>query len=249
MVVSSTRIKRYLESDKRDFKVFKVKLSHVDVKAINELDIERTAEFNYYGKLKELDFQGFFKTVGKNRDTQSVENTIKKIIKKVLGGFGRKYFWLAVRASTPTKDFDIPRWHYDGKYFKSTDSQAKFAVTLKGPGTLVVRKSTAVEKAYNAVASRQSQEVTSQLDKRKSLEEQLDMYFRVEKKYRLIFAEAMEKFAVTQLGNDEGIIFWGGKDTHYSALHSEPKVDKPRLFVSVLPSSKENILSLRNRSR
>jgi hypothetical protein len=66
-------------------------------------------------------------------------------------------------------------------------------------------------------------------------------------KYRILFAKAFEKIKVIQTKNNEGCIFYNVPDGDGGALHSEPKINEPRLFISILPSSKENIEELKNR--
>lgn len=45
-----------------------------------------------------------------------------------------EYFWITIRATLPNNEFDIPRWHKDGKYFRGTTEETpKFATVLKGP--------------------------------------------------------------------------------------------------------------------
>jgi len=52
---------------------------------------------------------------------------------------------------------------------------------------------------------------------------------------------------IIQVENDEGLIFFTGSSTVNGALHSEPKVDAPRMFISILPSTEENIMALKKR--
>ncbi len=251
-MISSTKIKDYLSSDKRDFKMFKIKLSKGEQQSISELEINSSNSLNYYGDLNSLDFEDFFSKIGKNssKTCKTIESVIKKITKKVLGGFNRDNCWISVRASKPNNNFDIPRWHYDGTYFKNISSQAKFAMVLKGPGTLVIKKSSKVETAYEKIKNQFREEYLDQFKKIKpqTFDEDVQIQMKLQDKYRPIYAKAMSKFKIRQLDNDQGIVFWGGNDHHISALHSEPKIDEPRLFISILPGSKENIMEWKNKT-
>lgn len=75
----------------------------------------------------------------------------------------------------------------------------------------------------------------------------MEIYKTLDNKYRPIYAKAMSKFKILQLDNNQGLVFWGGRDTRLCALHSEPKMDEPRLFISILPSTKENITEWKNK--
>ena len=51
--------------------------------------------------------------------------------------------WVAVRAFTPTHEYDMPRWHTDGAFYGLNDPYPypglvfKFAAVLKGSSTLL----------------------------------------------------------------------------------------------------------------
>lgn len=250
-MISSTKIKKYLSSTNKDFKMFKIKLSESEQKTISNLDITSSNTLNYCGNLKLLDFNNFFKTIGKNnfQTCKSVEQIVTKITKKVLAGFACEHFWISIRASKPNNFFDIPRWHYDGAYFSQVNSQAKFAMVLKGPGTLVIKKSSKVEKAYEKIKIQHTKEVNEQFEKQnpKTPNEESQILMKLDNEYRPIYAKAMSKFKIKQLENNKGLVFWGGRDSRFSALHSEPKIDEPRLFISILPSTKENIIEWKNK--
>lgn len=160
-MISSTKIKNYLSSTNKDFKMFQIKLSESEQETISNLDINLSKSLNYCGDLKYLDFKDFFQSIGKNNNQtcKSIEHIITKITKKVLAGFNYEHFWIAIRASKPDNYFDIPRWHYDGTYFKQISSQAKFAMVLKGPGTLVIKKTSKVEKAYEEIYTQYRKEL------------------------------------------------------------------------------------------
>ena len=65
-----------------------------------------------------------------------LEKAIMKILDNVLLAFEKEYYWIDIRVSLPNNDFDIPRWHKDGQFFRLNKKSPKFATILKGPGTL-----------------------------------------------------------------------------------------------------------------
>ena len=164
-----------------------------------------------------------------------------------------EHFWISIRASTPNKSFNIPRWRYDGFYFSNIDTQPKFAFVLKGPGTLFIKSSKKVIESYNKIQDKSRKELREILKKDKinltNHKAKLEVQIKNNQKYRPKFAKELSKYKVSQLKNNQGVIFWGGKDIKYNALHSEPKFDAPRLFISILPSTKEMIEERENKQK
>jgi len=68
---------------------------------------------------------------------------------------------------------------------------------------------------------------------------------KISDNYRPILAKKLSKEKIIQAKNNEGILFYTGHDN--AALHSEPKMDTLRIFISILPSSLENIKDLQKR--
>jgi hypothetical protein len=254
-MISSTKMREYLKSDKRDFKMFPIKFTDSESNAINNLSITNFDNFDYYGNLDLMDFKNFFQKIGENnlKNTKIIEKIIKKITNKVLGSFEMDHFWISIRASVPNKSFDIPRWHYDGFYFSNIDTQPKFAFVLKGPGTLFIKSSRKVIESYNKIQDKSRKEYREILEKEKidlaDHKAQVEVQIKNNLKYRPKFAKELSKYKVRQVKNNQGVIFWGGKDIKYNALHSEPKIDAPRLFISILPGTKAMIEERENKQK
>lgn len=82
----------------------------------------------------------------------------------------------------------------------------------------------------------------------KTIAEQL----KINDKYRPLLAKKFSKEPTIQPKNNQGLVFFtgsssDGKSLDNGALHSEPKMDIPRMFISILPSSEENIMALQMR--
>jgi hypothetical protein len=62
-------------------------------------------------------------------------------------------------------------------------------------------------------------------------------------KYKSVYAKALKKFKVKQINNNEGVILYAGDQEQNinGALHSEPKMDTTRIFISIMPQTKEYI--------
>ena len=109
---------------------------------------------------------------------------------------------------------------------------------MKGPGTLLIKHSAKIDKMYKEI----------QNEARKEMRDVKQGSINVQNKYRYIYAKKFEKIKIIQTKNDEGVVFYPViSDQSIGAIHSEPKIDIPRLFLSILPGSKENINNLKER--
>ena len=231
-------IREYIESKKYDFKIIKIKYSKEEQNVLDKLVITSSGTYNYYGSIKRCDGISSFlaKVCSNNKEVQDI---INKIIINVLSEFNTKYFWISIRVTMPTTIYDIPRWHKDGRFFIESDKETpKFATVLKGPGTLLIKHSAKIDKMYKEI----------QNEARKEMRDVKQGSINVQNKYRYIYAKKFEKIKIIQTKNDEGVVFYPViSDQSIGAIHSEPKIDIPRLFLSILPGSKENINNLKER--
>lgn len=130
--------------------------------------------------------------------------------------------------------FDIPRWHCDGFYHSNKNKpQTKFITTLKGPATLVL-ETTKEEKEHFYKLENYKDKITTDesefdINKRKYIDENI----------------RGKKINIT---NNNGIIFVAG-DKDNCLIHSEPKHDDNRFFISILPATKEEINEFVERSK
>ena len=85
---------------------------------------------------------------------------VVNIIKKVLKGYNKSHFWVAIRVTKPNNEFIIPRWHKDWNYFASKTITAKFITVLRGPGTLLIRSNKKVNNIYNKISEKQINEIS-----------------------------------------------------------------------------------------
>src|SRR5690242_1397400 len=128
-----------LASDK-SFAYFDLSLSQQDRSLLDRLKVDRHGTFDHYGDMGGFSSNAtkFFESIG-NEAASAAEAA------RVAGGIARKFLkasdaeaaWITIRASQPTDAFDLPRWHQDGYFWGPYEgSQKKFALALKGAGTL-----------------------------------------------------------------------------------------------------------------
>jgi hypothetical protein len=245
MKFKSKIITEYLDSNKYDFYIFNIDYTINELETINDFKIKNPNNYEHFGSLDDIkDLKKYLTNIGNNTKTcvNGMEKLIIRLIKKVLLGYKMKYFWLAIRISPPNKNFDIPRWHKDGTFFigdKNEQSSVKFITTLKGPGTLLIKSTKKINKIYNEILEEQFTEMS----KYKTIQEKI----KIGDNFRPIFAKKFVKEKYIQAKNNDGILFYTGFPHNNAALHSEPKMTTSRIFISILPSSYENIKDLQKR--
>ena len=71
-----------------------------------------------------------------------------------------------------------------------------------------------------------------------------DNQIKIHDKYRPIYADKLKNEKIIQLKNNQGLIFYANSGGIDGAIHSEPKVEDNRIFISILPGTKDNIKTL-----
>ena len=256
MKLDTNKMNKYLNLKKYDFRLFNMAYTDVETKTINNFVLNKTNYYEYFGDftiLKSLDnIKSYLSQIGTNSilSINKMEKILLNIIKKVLKAYKLNHFWLSIRATLPNHEFDIPRWHKDGNYFpkdllKINDS--KFVTVLKGPGTLLIKSTNQSNKIYKYYQKKEQKEFMTSINKDSTRDEQIKLSIALSKKYRSIYAQKLAKQKIIQAKNNQGIIFYAGQPEENSTLHSEPKHDHPRLFISIVPSTETNIKALQER--
>jgi hypothetical protein len=239
------QISKYLNSGKYDFKLFNINYTEKEQECINKIKINVDNDFDdysYYGSINKISgINTFLLKIGNNtkEEIDKLEKIILKLLKKVLDGYQTEYFWMDIRVSSPSNDFDSPRWHQDGPYFDRTIITSKFVTTLKGPGTLLIKSTKKVSNIYNTIRDT----IYKEIRKTNNQDEQI----KIHHKYRPIYADKLKNEKIIQVKNNQGVIFYANSGGIDGAIHSEPKVDDNRIFISILPGTKENIESLKKK--
>ena len=161
---------------------------------------------------------------------------------------GLTHYWLTIRATHGTTDFDMPRWHTDDQFFADTknrwlskhnDHEWKLCTTLLGPGTLFLSDGTSARKALRqakATAQQENQHVCTSV-------RCLGCATTAEVvRERLAVKFAESEFEIAQAGKGECIYLRLGGDN--GAVHSEPPCHGPRVFVNVVPGTEEELRGL-----
>ncbi len=241
-------IKEFLDDHgNQTFKVFEIRYTSKQKKCLDDFNITVQDKYEHFGSLDLPKLRDFLETVGENSKDCIIilEKLIKRLVAIVCEGYNRTSVWVSLRVTLPNKEFDIPRWHVDGNFYNlqkireaqiakienldpiEIEMQSKFITTLKGPGTLFCQASQQMRNEFFDIK-----------DKFPLVQEEYQ-------KNKLKRYEVIKSCKIKQLMNNQGAIFLVGHD--YAAIHSEPKLDEPRIFLSILPGHPTEIQELKTR--
>ena len=238
-------MEKYIQSSNHDFKIFKLDYTKEELDCLSSLNIIKEDTFIHVGSIDAMtNIHKFLKKCINNDEKQisMLETIIMRLLMLVLRSFKTKYYWMDIRVTLPNNKFDIPRWHKDGRYFRKSDKQSpKFGTTLVGPGTLLIKNTKKIGKLFNHIRDL----IFSDVNKleNKSISEMINVH----DKYRPFYVKELDKMKIIQVKNNEGVIFYPQLNLKSieGALHSEPKMDTPRIFISILPGSEIDINELK----
>lgn len=216
-------------------------LSEQELSLLDQLQIEDSADYNRYGNLQALkeELPGLLKNIG-NTDVQliaEVTQIIERLVSQIVTAAGKETAWVCLRAAPPNSSGDIPRWHIDGSYYSPNFMpQYKFAAALKGNGTLFYPLTPSSRATYLDLLS---QLKLSNIDDPEAFKE----YFKQVEDQRVTLSHIFNVKHAETASRGHGAFFVVGHQA-FSALHSEPKFDTPRLFISILPGREGEIKEL-----
>lgn len=166
---------------------------------------------------------------------------------------GAEHYWFTLRATKPTNEYDTVRWHtddiffdYDGDEERRRDRNRggkrkgywKLATTLLGPSTLFLKDDTAARRkqrdAKQAESEKRGDHTCASMRCLGCLEAVESVRHRLARDLADDEVESPRygEVAFFRLGDEEG------------AVHSEPPCHEDRIFVNVVPGSKDELSSL-----
>jgi hypothetical protein len=239
-MIKTSMIKEYLKDPKQNYLTFNIKYSKKELDYLDNLNIIKKTTFNFTGNIDDFNnnkLNKFLNSIGDNQNINILNNIIYKLLKKITSAYQTKYCWMTIRVTLPMNDYDEPRWHKDGNFFQNPIKEtSKFLTILKGPGTLFIKKSKKVNEIYNKY------QIIKYEEKKKL--GNYDYNEEFENKYKKIYVKEFKDFKYNQLKTRDGLIFFTGNqedEFKNGLLHSEPKKDVPRFFISILPGSESEI--------
>ena len=231
-------------SDYNSYAFFDLHLSEFEISYLETLQVNTTDEYNNYGEHRAL-FLGivkFLQNIGNDQNTgQSVAGIIENVVKEVVIASGKENAWIALRAFTQTNAYDLPRWHTDGNFYFTGDIswQYKFAICLKEASTLFYPLPGEMRDDFFAV----QQKVKFAYNPGGSLNRETSAKLIYEN--RIAFDEMLNRSSSVKASLGQGAVSTVGSTN--SAVHSEPPIREPRLFLSIVPGSTLQIEELYKR--
>jgi len=152
--------------------------------------------------------------------------------------FNAEACWVNLRASLPNNEFDLVRWHKDQGYFEDNEKAYKLVFPIMG---LPTRFAEAIDA-----------ERYDQLDKECGMNNTTNYNINPEEFKKEDIRIRTELMATVQEmqppGSDQAVIYCVNNDKD-SKIHSEPKIDNPRIFMQVLPGSEKQIGEWKKRAK
>lgn len=176
------------------------------------------------------------------------------------------HYWLTIRATKPTNEYDTVRWHTDDLFFdydgekdrvglnqatrnrdqskgnktKEKDKKVywKLATTLLGPGTLFLKDGVQARRTQRAAKAAECAKRGEHTCSNFRCLGCLDAVEAVRQTLAKSFAE--EKVQSPEYGQ---VAFFRLGDEE-GAVHSEPPCDQDRIFVNVVPGSEDELRGL-----
>lgn len=231
----------------------------------NVLTINHTASWTYCGPTLDAEASALPRTFHQwvavtMSDPDSFYDRLVPLLtflKSFLAEAGVENYWLTIRASRPTHEYDTRRWHVDDDFFEADfgwlirdEGDAaeqgkarrgwKLAATILGPCTLF---STNNESALHTLCKTKALERTTHQHDCTSIPCLGCSTYTDSVRHSL--AESLSNHETSSPGPGE-IAFFRLGDSE-GAVHSEPKCDVDRVFVNVVPGSEQQLRTLMER--
>lgn len=227
----------------QDVVSFDINLTPEEKRSIENVNIAKELpQFNFYGPINEelvKNLAAYFSGLGENSEEiiNAISGLVARIAKNATKDFEKESAWVMVRTSLPNNDFDVPRWHPDGKYFKPFDSEDKtykLVMTIKG--------------ALTRFGEKINSEKFEQLMKESSNNYELnhdnsEMFEKEDIRIRKEIDSVIREIKPSRDG--EAVYYLVGDEN--AKIHSEPKIDSPRIFMSVVAGSSDQVSELKER--
>ncbi|OAL43371.1 hypothetical protein IQ07DRAFT_470722, partial [Pyrenochaeta sp. DS3sAY3a] len=168
-------------------------------------------------------------------------------LRAFLDSAGVDAYWISVRATRKTAEYDVPRWHVDDNFFDAGGASSMFqprqrrwklATTLLGPSTLFTTHNGPALNTLHTVRARER----ARLDPHTCTSLRCLGCATYAEHTRSALASALSDAEICSPNANEVAFFRIGDDE--GAVHSEPKCGTDRVFVNVVPGTQEEMREL-----
>ncbi|KAH8669788.1 hypothetical protein BGZ60DRAFT_408218 [Tricladium varicosporioides] len=207
--------------------------------------VTQTSTFDYYGPVQSSlasEASKFLATISDavERDVVSAINSFVFVTQNdcVGGAEETTACWLTIRVTKPTKEFEVPRWHQDGRMFPYDEGRkevvrSKYALTLLGPTTLMLQPNA---HAFSIFKQGETQHYWWQETHGPEPTEEED---QANGTLRHWLADKLKDVVRVRVRDGEIVRFSWGRDD--SPVHSEPDLISDRIFVTILYGSESEL--------
>ncbi len=213
----------------KTFSIVPIEYTYPEILAIQRLNIVNTKQFKFSGLNSDFPFSRiveYFRlsTTNSEEDCTIYTQIILRMIEFVAITKQTDSCILIIRPSLPTNEFEIPRFHHDGSFFRLKNGrviQEKFLLTIRGEGTLLSEPDELTrQRVFEILNNRQidSEEIGMREQLAKIIGKQIYQPTNNEGIFMKIYDYQNEKI-----------------DFSNSAIHSEPNISQSRLFMSIVP--------------
>ncbi|MDO8530361.1 MAG: hypothetical protein Q7S10_03095 [bacterium] len=215
---------------------FDIGLTSEEKSSRQEIKIENEPEdFSYYGPVNDeliKKLTDYFGKLGANSQeiVDSISGLVSRLAKDTQKELNADSAWVNIRTSLPNNEYDIPRWHKDAGFFKDDEKAYKLVFNIKGAPT---RFAQAVDpEGYDLLE--QEDAINNSIYPDESSEEFKKENIRIRKGLMATVKEA-------EPPNNEQAVIYCVNNREDSKIHSEPKINEPRIFMQVLFGSEKQI--------
>lgn len=220
---------------------FDVHVTHEEQEAIREVSIQKElGQFSYYGPVDESFISRLKTHLGEldgntSRVIDSLSSLITRVAINLQQSFSQEAAFVLVRVVLPNDHFVIPRWHQDGHYVQdASEEEYKLVFTVKGPQTRFA-EIVDFEKFQRCILEDAENVRLHEYD--------LDVYEQEDLRIRKALASTVSESEPLR----EGCATMYRVGSSDARVHSEPHIKEPRIFMSVVAGSLDQIEKLRQR--
>jgi len=236
-----------IKSKNLSFVIVDLDLNENEKNIGKKIKVNEPKTYNYYGIIEKENqakyISKFIQSLGNNKDlSDTVANLyMEKIINPFLNAMDKDSAWIKVQTFLPTDDWEIPRWHQDGYYYKGLEFSInkiklpKLLFVVKGNATLLKSVNEKTRKEFIEQYRKLYQKIDWKNIDRK-------LYLEIRKQ----LDDILKKGETVQTSNSQVGMFLVG-EPGISTIHSEPDMKEKRLFLSIIPGDKYEIEELAKR--
>lgn len=213
-----------------------LQLSPEEKKVLQDLKIGAEGvigNFLYWGSVDNetlpLNLKSYIGTIGENNDINAdvISKLIIRIAKHVTQYFNTEFAWIETKTFLANDTFIVPRWHIDNKFFKP-HTVHKLVWAVKGSQTRFGITENPMEFSGLTALEIQARHGTDEnIRIRKELDQIVNEVKISEKEAAVLYRSAGEN----------------------PVIHSEPHMSENRLFLGIVPGTREEISEWYERKR